>query len=144
MRKPPPASRWSSTPDQRVGGFWIPDRSSFHKNLEKRLSGPSVEQFFLFCGSPFGALLLPLAPFWFHLERFWLNFGRFGFPFGVLWVPCWSIWLYFDVLKPTLRPTTPKNNYYSVPGVLAFLGSLVSQIYGVPVSIILDVALFLN
>jgi hypothetical protein len=23
--------------------------------------------------------------------------------------PCWSIWLHFDALKPTLRPTTPKQ-----------------------------------
>ena len=60
-----------------------------------------------FVCSPFGALLIPLAPFWQLLISFW-------FPFGVLLPPCWSIWFHFGALKLTLRPTTPPKLFVFV------------------------------
>ena len=38
------------------------------------------------------------------------HFGRFGLPFNSILALCWSIRLHFDAVKPTLRPTTPKNS----------------------------------
>ena len=87
--------------------------------------------------------MLSLALFGIHFVCFWLHFECFWHPIGVLLVPGWSIWLHFDALEPTLHPTTPQNSFCSVPGVLA------SWVFGVPdlwvpVSILLDVRLFLN
>ena len=47
-----------------------------------------------------GAFGSILAAFGSLLVSFWLHVG-----------PCWSIWLHFDALKPTLRPTTPKKQF---------------------------------
>ena len=65
------------------------------------------------------------------LEHFF-NFDTFGSILaaqGSLWVPvwlhvgpCWSIWLHFAVLKPTLRPTPPKNNSYSFLSIVLDFG----------------------
>ena len=45
-----------------------------------------------------GSILVALGSL---LVSFWFYVG-----------PCWSIWLHFDAPKPTVRPTTPKSNYY--------------------------------
>ena len=60
--------------------------------------------------NPAGTVLEPIFSEHFcfaFLIAFGLHFGSFWLPFGILLAPCWSIWLHFDDLKPTLHPTTP-------------------------------------
>ena len=82
--------------------------------------------FFCVGGSPFGALLVSLVPFWidfehsgFNFERYCLHFKRSGLHFERFGLHVCALGSIFEVLKPTLRPTTPRNICYSVPDILA-------------------------
>ena len=80
-RKPPPVSKWPSTPDQRVGGFW--DGlfvNIYQKRFPFRASGRSRSGYFFVC-----------RPLLFSSMCFGTSLGLLWHPFGSLLVfllPC--------------------------------------------------------
>ena len=84
----------------------------------------NIVSFYLFArlSAHFWRPSAPFRQFWtrlINLGRFWMHFGSFWFNFKALGSML-ALWTrFFDALKPTLRPITPQNNFYSVSGVLA-------------------------